>query len=115
MKEATGFTITYGVILFYPNFFFFAVTVLLNVVLLQLKQASSPLGQLTIAESSDVSREYYPNYWTATLKWKSGGSEINIGVMNTPQRATLLERHHGVICIMQKNVSSIMEGPFLIL
>lgn len=62
MKEATGFTITYGVILFYPNFFFFAVTVLLNVVLLQLKQASSPLGQLTIAESSDVSREYYPNY-----------------------------------------------------
>lgn len=92
MKEATGFTITYGVILFYLNFFFFAVTMLLNVVLLQLKQGSSPWGQLTIAESSDVSRGYYPNYWKSTLKWKSSGSEINIGTMNAPQRATLLER-----------------------
>lgn len=52
-------TVTYGVILFYLNFFFFAATVLLNIVLLQLKQGSSPLVQLTIAESSDVSREYF--------------------------------------------------------
>lgn len=44
MKEATGFTITYGVILFYLNFFFFAVTVLLNIVLLQLKRGFSPLN-----------------------------------------------------------------------
>lgn len=59
MKEATGLTITYWVLLFYFNFFSFAVTVLLNIVLLQLKQGSSPLSQLTIAESSDVSREYF--------------------------------------------------------
>lgn len=59
MKEATGLTISYGVILFYPNFYFFAVPVLLNIVLLQLKQGSSPLSQLRITESSDVSRQHF--------------------------------------------------------
>lgn len=35
--------------------------------------------------------------------------------MNAPQRATLLEKCHGVNYIMQNDISSVMEGPFSIL
>lgn len=115
MTEATGLTITYGVILFYPNFFFFAVPVLLNIVLLQLKQGSSPLSQWTIAESSDVSREYFTLITEKSpLHENQEGQSYTYEHEHSPEHH-LLERCHSVICIMQKHVSFIMEAPFSIL
>lgn len=59
-----------GLFYFFFNLFFFDVTFAVdtNIVLLQLKQDSSPQVRLTIADSSDVFREYF-TLITEKLPW----------------------------------------------